>query len=340
MIIIGSLYPSCSATSTFALDASTDAYAATFLADKAGTITDIGFCINAITGASPTYDFRLETIDSAGLPTNTLATTGSNVTGTLAAGFSWKTLATPHIATLGQHLAAVIRYSSGTINASNLATVNTALTAGTSGNCTNNSPNCYTSTGSWTAVAGYPYFGVKYQDGSIQYGCYAANSAMAITTYNSSSGTNRRGIAFIAPFDFYCFGMRSPVRQESNSSTFDFRLYESTTQLASISIPGTATRSTAALVVTQGIFSTPIRLKRGTTYRAVVVPTSANNIRVLNHSFNGSPEREALIGENYLTTWNGSAWVDDTTDGFPLELFGNFTDYITGRQPRMRYNNV
>lgn len=111
----------------FTLDATTDAMEWVGQALEAATITQLGFRYGARTGTPPTFIISIQGVDTSGNPDGTILGGGSpaSVTFTPPASTAWDgtwqavTLTNSIALTRGQWIAVVIKYSSGTIDASN-----------------------------------------------------------------------------------------------------------------------------------------------------------------------------------------------------------------------------
>lgn len=107
---------------------SIDVVASVFQAPKAGTITKLGYGLNSVT-SPPVYDIRLETVTAATstrkfpIPSGTLwaATTNKTFTPSGSDKFVWVTMTASATVALGDKLAVVIRYSSGTMDTAHYA---------------------------------------------------------------------------------------------------------------------------------------------------------------------------------------------------------------------------
>lgn len=171
------------------VDASTEGVGWVFQPFNADAITHIGFRYGARTGTPPTFSVTLETVDGTGLPTGTDVGGGSATLATFTPPAStawdgtwqWVALTNSYTPTRGQILAAVIRYSSGTIDASN----NSSFTRNLSNhNFILGFPYCLTNTsGTWSKVAAGPTVGWRTASG--RYG-WTGSAATTSTSANTS----------------------------------------------------------------------------------------------------------------------------------------------------------
>lgn len=171
------------------VDASNEGIAWAFQPFNADAITHIGFRYGARVGTPPTYSLRLEGLDATGLPNNTDLGGGSAtaVTFTPPASTAWDgtwqwiALTNAYTPTRGQLLCATIRYSSGTIDASN----NSSFTRGIAnhGSLTGFPYALTNSAGTWTKVAQGVTLGWRTANGrygwigTAQYNTATANTA-------------------------------------------------------------------------------------------------------------------------------------------------------------------
>lgn len=171
------------------VDASTEGVAWVFQPFNTDPITHIGFRYGARTGTPPTFSGLIESLDGSGLPNGTDVGGGSPTLKTFTPPAStawdgtwqWIALANSFTPTRGQVLAGVIRYSSGTIDASNNSSFTgrigqTNTFAGFPYFLTN-------SGGTWSKQAFPPLFGWRTASG--RYG-HIAQSAYTTTTANTA----------------------------------------------------------------------------------------------------------------------------------------------------------
>jgi hypothetical protein len=171
------------------VDASTEGVGWVFQPFNADPITHIGFRFGARTGTPPTYQIELETVDGTGLPTGTdvggvsptLATFTPPASTAWDGTWQWIALTNSHTPTRGQVIAAVIRYSSGTIDGSNNASFTRNLA---NHGFITGFPYCLTnSAGTWSKIATGPTFGWRTASGrygwigTLAYATASANTA-------------------------------------------------------------------------------------------------------------------------------------------------------------------
>lgn len=337
--ILGSVSPS-----NHSLDASTDGAGMVFQAQSADPITHIGIRYGARTGTPPTYVATLEGVStSTGHPDGTDVGGGSPtaVTFTPPADttwnglFKWFQLTNPYTPTRGQWLASTIRYSSGTIDASNFSTFTTNVQNLSS---TYNMPYAERLTaGSWAkqslgAVAqairtATTRFGVPYES--------APN-----TTTNTSG--NRIAMRFSIPAAmgsaFTVRGLQGLMQvSNNNAATQKIGLWNAAgTMLQEVSV------DTDQIVVGSGWHrfyfdeTTLSSLSPDTAYYLGIERGSDvgdKTAAIQGIGLNGADDRLCFAGgtDFCLATWNGSAWTDLTTIVAPLDLIlGEVTEASGG----------
>jgi hypothetical protein len=123
------------------LSSSTSALEVIFQALTTDPITHVGFRLASITGTTPSYVASIQGVNSAGtaigFPDGTIKGGGSPAShvfspsslGLASSAFHWIALDNSYTPSVGEFLAAVIGYSSGTVNGSNFASVSEVLTS-------------------------------------------------------------------------------------------------------------------------------------------------------------------------------------------------------------------
>lgn len=175
-----------------------------FQSYSADPITHLGYRYGARTGTPPTYIIGLESVDGSGHPDGTVLGGGSpaSVTFTPPASAAidgtwvWQALANSYTPTRGQFLAATIRYSSGTVDASNFSSFSRTLT----GSVASLRGLPYASTlsgGTWTKQSAPPLFG--YRTASGRYGIVGVSS---YNTATANTSGHKSGMHFTLPSGF------------------------------------------------------------------------------------------------------------------------------------------
>lgn len=171
------------------VDASNEGLGWVFQPFNADSITHIGFRYGARTGTPPVYSVALESADGTGLPdgtdigggTPTLKTFTPPASAAWDGLWQWVALTNSYTPTRGQILAAIIRYSSGTIDGSNNSSFTRNL--GNHGLLNAFPYNVTNSGGTWSKVAQGPTFGWRTASG--RYG-WIGQAAYSTATANTA----------------------------------------------------------------------------------------------------------------------------------------------------------
>jgi len=261
---------------TVALDSATDAAAVVFLAPKAGTITKIHYSVQGVTGTPPTYIVGIEGVTGAEPDGTYKQNGGNNCTATVSSftannGYL-QTLDYGYVATAGELLAATIRHSSGTADASNFIEVrigsNSAMIHGSPA-----SPFGIGYTGSWAAAGAYyvPSMAVEYSDGTILR--QALPIADGVEEAHSST-TTWKGVLYTPPMDCRVIGVMAAIR---NASLVDFEvaMFTGTTETTVTTVDSSETAGTNAAGAYHFYPIEPQELTADTGYRFTIIPTAA-----------------------------------------------------------------
>lgn len=315
----------------FAVDGATDAAEFIFQVGEAITITRLGVRVGAVVGTSPTYRISLQGVSAAGVPDGTVKASG-NASATWqpsGAGFSWRTLTSSYAASAGEFLALVVDYSSGTIDASNYASITTTMT-----NLVPNPPRFPTAynnaagtrSGQGTGFVGPFGFGTSGQAYGIPI------DAAYNQVYNSGSGSDEWGMRFSIPTHFgsscqllgaYIAGFGSQT-----GSTIALTAYNGTTSIASLNIDSDMFPNTSTGTSTFR-FASPPTISPGTQYRLALAPVSTQNTTLRGYSFASAADRLALVpGSDWLVSHraDAGAWSDVDTSVLPIiPIIGNIS---------------
>ena len=284
IVTLGQFYggPGSPTKVDFWLDGSGDKVAAKKVASEAKQITHIVVRVDAITGTPPTYAARLETISSF-VPSGTLVAAGASGTFTPAAANTVHevALSTPWTPSINDEFAVVIEYSSGTINSSNRAEITYRATMFHS---LGNGEAPFTNSGSgYSQVDGtLALLGVKYSDGTYMRcsGCLEGSSPTGTSDFDDGTNPDERGVVWTQPYTVDCVGAALETRIFSGG-TGDIRLYEDSTQLASVSFDQDRLEGNAATDLVVGYWAAQT-LTKDRTYRIALKATHAkNNVRQL-----------------------------------------------------------
>ncbi len=302
--------------STVVVNVSNNGAAAIFTA-KAGTITKIGIYTSAVT-TPPVCQLSLEGV-SANAPDGTIKnSTNAFVTFTPAVGWSWQTIGSSGLVCTGNEiLAAVLRYSSGTVDGSHNATfaVRTATP-----------PNVgafYAATlsaGTWSTVQQPPSIAVQYSDGSVLSGMFGLSALANDTTWNNTTtSTLYKGVAFAPQVRCRMSGAMVGLRPAS-TSTYNIKLFDASNNILSSGVltPGQNWSGVAAALPGFIPFSAPQILTAGSTYRLVMEASSANNPTTFpKYTFPDVNLKRAIFADLSSTVGSSAfSWTDSTTDNF------------------------
>lgn len=319
--------------------------AAVWTCNKAGSVDRIALHVTAVTG-SPSYDVRLETVDS-GVPTGTLFGTNTNVTfSPTGTGIQTVTLTSAATVVAGDKVACVIK--STTADGSNNATFGFRdPELGVVPFQDNAAPFTDIGVGTWTWVADCARFGPMYSDDDRMWGVGIWNIVDSTTTFDSADTPDEIGICFTARRQVDMIGAAISVRISSTTSDFDIVLYDSGgTSLASVSVDVSKfwTSTTSARNMTF-YFSSAYTLAADTTYYLLLKPTSATQTIIL-QVFDDFPSAEGVMlaafgarSLKYASRTDGGSITTDATKMVPLTPIvdlatgaaaGGGTPYIIG----------
>ena len=311
--------------STTVLNQTTDALEFIFSCDTTDAITHGYIRLSSITGTTPTYRLSIQGVDASGNPDGTIKGGGSPVSVTFSpSGLGWAANSghwltfdnsyTP--ANRGEMLALVVDYSSGTVDASNLATFSNGFSVVLSG-----LPYAIANdAGSRTKVNATPLFGYRTANGRFG---FPLKSLTTIGNFNSGSGTNEYGILFSLPSGwsdtFTVKGLQwMPTLTAAGVSTL--RLYNGgaagdTTVLQNVTMDSDHAQGTGAH--NQTVFFDEASLSSltfGNSYRLSVAP-DATNVNMTYVEVEEAADFGAWVGGTsfQLTQRGGGNWTDTPT---------------------------
>lgn len=310
----GSAWGTAETTSTLALDASTDKIAVVCLAPASDTITHLWIRTTALTGTCPTYKVSLQGVTTGGAPDGTVLGGGSPASATFTvagAERQWVALDNSYAVTLGDPIAIVVEYASGTINGSNFAT----FAYGSHGFIYRDRPDipyAMANTGSWSKSAST---GVIYgmRSSTARYGfplVSATNEIVTTLGHRLALGFN---IPAGAGSTFKIRGARFAGGAQA-ASTATYGLWTASTEVTSVdrdtdisSIGGSLGRHT-------NIPLAPTAIDHGTDYY-VGIESDGGDVKVLVANFDDADDAASMPGGSmfWYATYNGSAWTDDDT---------------------------
>lgn len=293
------------------IDAAGEKTSVIFYAPKSGEIDRVCFRTQTVTTGA-TVDVRLETVDTSGFPTGTLADTNSNASQVIASADdnTWfeVTLTASATVTEGQALAIVIvNASPGVMNISSYNVTPPANRPVLTG--------LYT--GTWANTGRCGVGAVRYNDGT-----YPAIpgilpiTGLSNTQFGTGSTPDERANKFTPDIDCKVGGATFYVQNWAPADTFDIVLYDtdgsSVLESASVVI---GTNATTAIFSVR--FDTQVTLAAGSSYWLAVKPTSANTLAVQVATCNATA-RAAMQGSSWDMHYNhrtdAGAWTPVTGD--------------------------
>ncbi len=308
------------------LDASDEGVTVAFIAPRTGNIDRLVFGVETLTGSSPTFRWRLETLGATGNPprgSGTLYHANGDVTGTVTTNKNVVTFATPVPVTAGDIITVVMTHSSGTIDGSNFiilraSAINGAIQfMGVRGFPCSATFKASTH-GTYTAM---PLIVPLYDDD------YPACSSILLSSSNAAANTTANGEdgnKFTPNFSMDALGFYGFVRYNSGASTvLNFRLYDSSGTVLR-SVLSTDGRWGASNSTQSGTFFPfdPITLEAGESYRMGCHNTGSVG-RLGWMTFYDAACKNIFYGDlysefsrttrTYSGTWNEGDWTQDAT---------------------------
>ena len=257
------------------IDAANEKMGYIFRPGKAGNVTHIRWGTRTVTTGA-TVDVRLETVDSSvqpAIPSGTLFGTNTNGAQVVADGddnVQFETALTAAAAVgLGDYLAVVI--ANPAVSFGNMQIADARWS---------DVNECYALqfTSAWALLAGrYPNIALKYDDG-LYYpirGVWPVSVSSSVTFANSST-PDVNGLRFQVPASVRVCGGWFYADLDGPA---DLKLIDSdgATILGSRSVLANV-RAVNEMTRYEELFTTPVTLLAGTTYRLILEPTSATNI--------------------------------------------------------------
>lgn len=317
-------------------DANTDAIFFIFQAATTDPITHIGFRYGARVGTPPTMLAALEAL-SAGAASGTPLGGGSPASATFTppadttwdGTWQWITLANSYTPAKGEIIAASIRHSSGTIDASNGLSITRGLANAQSNSCV--FPyHVFNTTGAY-AKSSLPYT-FAYRTASGRYG-YPGTAAY--TTATAATSGHRQCMYFTLPAGFgstyivqgiHWYGKLPAVTGTAN---YKVGIWDAAgTELVSTGTLDGQDVSAGTTGANRFLFSSSVALNYGTEYYAGVETLAAATCSVNGISLADADDRLAFpLGTSRgLAGWNGSSWTKtDTVVPFVDLIFDDIT---------------
>lgn len=325
-------------SSTFTIDAATDALGAIFIAQKTGTLDRL-FCTANANTSPPSYLARIESV-SGGRPSNTIIASGASVSFTPSTlnTLIVNSMGTPYAITKGDMVAVTIQHNSGTIGASNFSTLNQVLTAYPAIVFAQNGAGYITSTASYSSWStgisntGFAAFGALYDDGDTLGNAFPMIASVTNTNVPTSGTDSYYGNVFTAPATLDCVGW---VGCGQWSGSCSVTLYDSNNiALASTSISSGVYLASAS-VHAYHLFSSTVKLVKGQTYR-LIARNSSGTVSVVSSRCdlaNYRP-RHLIHDARSTTSSNGTSWSDDNARFASLAPLVDFSSGV--RMPNIR----
>lgn len=304
----------------FTLNESNDAIYFLFQSETASAITHLG-CLSGTATSSPVYEISLQGVTD-GAPDGTIKGGSNNAKATFtptSTDWDWKALGESYTPTVGEELAVVLKYSSGTIDASHNCAFSYSWSS--SGFVTIGFPYVTTvNAGSATKNGIYPLFG--YKTASRTYGFPLASNTSR--TWTSASNPNEIAIKFSLPAGwgntYKLFGLRLPGIVMTAAGTVTLKLYTgglttdtgTVTTLVAKDMDNWQAAGGSGRV---GDFWFPEQtLNFGDTYRLSFVP-SAHNFTIRTWDVDAASDFDGWCGGSVFSysTRNGGDWTDTAT---------------------------
>lgn len=183
-------------------------------------------------------------------------------------------------------------------------------------------------TASWAKqVTLNPVLTLKYNDGTYvsPNRCIPASSFSTISTFNTGAANDERGNLFQVPYPVRIIGMWARLAVGATAD-FEMILYNAaSTALRTISVDANVVAATSGRTFFRR-FSSKLELTPNVNYRAVIKPTTANNLSIYEFAFNSAAILSGYFGGGLWQATrraDAGAWTDVTTD---LALVGLVCD--------------
>lgn len=307
------------ATNTVNLNGSGVKYGFVFPIEETATITHAGVLVNTITGSSPVYRLGIQAL-TTGLPDTTNIQSG---TFTPTANWNKVALSSSYSATRSTPISLIMEHSSGTIDGSNFAGINSTIAQL---GPREGRPYAVTNTGSGWARAGLSL------DTFLTYALYSStrcygHPCKSIKTTAVSSDGNRMAVAFTMPLGSCLSYKVSAIRYYGTTPTTGSSIiggiWSSTGSMVTKTV---STDEVAASNSTQRAFEvwfgdTVPTLYAGTTYY-FGFERSGTNFSVQSLEVADALDLTAYGDQDWnMATYNGSAWSRTTTERPFISLY-------------------
>jgi hypothetical protein len=331
--------PSLAATgpsiNAITLDASTEKQAWIFQAEDTAALTHGGFRYGTRTGTPPTYRLSLQGVDASGNPDGTVLGGGSPASATFTppasaawnSTWQWIALANAYTPTLGERLALVIDYSSGTIDGTNNSSFGRHITG--FGAQVGFPYGVTDTTGAWVKQTNLALYGVKSASGV--HGLPVEN---LYTTSDAVSG-HRIAARILLPAGWGSTFKLAAIDVHATlniaGTTYKIGIWQKDgTELETIALDGDHAAATANWHSFHLHWDATPELTYGTPYYVGFEAGGGTGLAVLGLTADTAAEVAAFPGGDgfYLATFNGTSWSEDRTTR-PLMNF-TFKDITPG----------
>lgn len=310
--------------SSFTTQAFTDADIATahiFRPKKAITASEVIFHYTSKTGTAPTLRASLQSVGDDGYPSGTILGATANALKTFNAGsLGWSNgtaqkLTLDESASLspGNVYALMLDYSSGTIDGSNLVTLQTGGSTGGGFLIDGEYTATRNAAGAWSkSTSQIPNFAVG--DGTYYHGWMV--QSRATRSVNTGSSPDEVALKFTVPdmgttldlqyIRLYC------TLSSSASKTVELKLYDGTTAIGTASIPTRQFKNPASAAWHQFMFATAPTLTCGSTYRVAIGSGDTTNITAHYYTFGSTDAAKTAMLDSCLShRVDAGAWTDE-----------------------------
>lgn len=142
------------------------------------------------------------------------------------------------------------------------------------------------------------------------------NALGTATTFNTGSASDEIGTVITPNVSLGVIGMCAENPYSTSGGDADFVLYSGSTAIATASIDAQRFLATSSSWQFCAMFSSRISLSSGSTYRAVIKPTTANNVRILSSTASSSGYFSVFGGGtnmSYTSRADAGSWTDVAT---------------------------
>lgn len=316
----------CLSPGTLTLDGTGDKIAFKTVCDSTTNIDRASIIVTSVS-TPPTYQISLQAADANGDPDGTpLASTTSSSWSVGENIFSFSAAYTP---TVGETYFIVVEYSSGTIGAGNNIQCVTGVAVDA---LSEGIPTVMTDTGAgWANVNTVaPASGWLHTDDTYSRWSFGFEN-ITVNSFANNSTPDEIGNVFVSPIT----GKINGIAWYFDVSSFvdcTIYLYDSDNSvLGSISVDASDIESTS-LTWLHLVFSSPISVVQGNTYRLTVISGSTSNIQVREQTFGSAAFRANMYPSFYMTErTDGGSWTDTTTSiGSIYPLYSEVSGQSTG----------